>query len=479
MRPALLIAMLLLVVGCQPAHRFPPVEKKTPISKTQPATTPAASFGWLVPTDEIDSDPPLRFIAREPGREKQWDALPAFWNRFPPPGAGASTVHIGLDPLGAALSVIACNDLDAIEIKVPRHLGAIPIDPNNPPTVGRWQLGRKIFFEPVLTQGGRRMACADCHRPDHGFSDGLPPTVDGDRRIIGLLDVAVRRPLFWDGRASRLEEVFAPVDPSGDRLRTPHRWDGVAERLDKIDWYRLEFRRVMGLQRVTQDGVAKALAVYLRTLLAGDSLLDRAGGPPEAMHAPAAIAAVLDDGELRQLNRLAGIEPPLPKKEIARRIAEGEQLAFGAGRCYDCHPAPGALGRPLGFHNTLVGDSGGGQQARTGKETGRFMVEPIGRKDFTMRGAYRAPPLRNLLARAPYFHDGSKRSLRDVLEHYNLVVDVDHPLLDPILRDLVRSSNVRAPGGRLVPWNEEQVDALVLYLAACEGETVDPIVNRP
>ena len=478
MRPALLVVLLFPLVGCQPAHRFPPAEKKTPASKARPSATTPVDYEWLLPTDEIDSDPPLRFIAREPGHEQQWDALPRFWNHFPPPGAGASTAHFGLDPLGAALAVVACNDIDAIDVKVPRHLDSIPIDPNNPPTVGRWQLGRKIFFEPVLAQGTRRISCAECHRPDRGFSDSFPPAVEGARRTIGLLDVAVRRPLFWDGQVSRLEEAFAP-DPPGVHPESPHRWKGVADRLDKIDWYRLEFRRVMGLQRVTQDAVAKALAVYLRTLLAGDSLLDRAVGPPGAMHSPAAIEAVLDDSELRHLNRIAGYNPPLPKAEIARRIGEGEALAFGAGRCYDCHPAPGALGRPLTFRNTLVGDSGDGRQVVAGKETGRFLVEPIGRKDFAMRGAYRAPPLRNLLARAPYFHDGSKRSLRGVLEHYNLTLDVHHPLLDPVLKGLVQSSNVRVEEGRRVPWNEEQVDALVLYLAACEGETIDPIVGRP
>ena len=479
MRPALLIAILLVGLGCQPAHRFPsstPEKKPAAAGKTRPSQpTPATISAWLAPTEAIDFDPPIRFVAREPGREKRWEALPAFWNKFPPPGAGTATLHLGLDPLGVALAVALGGEMDAIEIKVPRHLGPIPVDPNNPPSVDRWKLGRKIFFEPVLVQGTRTLSCADCHRPDRGYSDGIPPaTIDG-RRTLSLIDVAVRTPLFWDGRVQRLEETFEPADPPGGRLRLPHRWDGVADRLNKDEWYRIEFHRLMGIERVSQDAVAKVLATYLRTILGGESLVDRAAEP----HTASTFAAILDDAEVRRLSRIAGIDPPLPKETVAKRIAEGEQLALGSGRCYQCHPAPGNLGRPLTFHNTLVGESGDGQELVTGKESGRFAVEPIGMKNFAMRGAYRAPPLRNLIVRAPYFHDGDKRSLRGVLQHYNLALDVDHPLLDPILVDLVRSSNVQVEGARLVPWNEEEVDALVLYLAACEGEAVDPIVNRP
>ena len=174
---------------------------------------------WIAPTEEVDFDPPIRFVAREPGREKAWDALPAFWNRFPPPGTGSATLHLGLDPFGAALAVVAGEEMDAIDIKVPRHLGPNPIDPNNPPTLGRWKLGKKIFFAPVLSAGKRTLACADCHRPDRGFSDALPTAVRGGRRTISLVDVAGRTPLFWDGRVDRLEEHAAPPPPCPQNRR--------------------------------------------------------------------------------------------------------------------------------------------------------------------------------------------------------------------------------------------------------------------
>ena len=482
MRPALLIAIVLAAVGCQPAHRIAAPAEKKPAKKSEPTPRQKALVlaNWIAPTEAIDFDPPIRFVAREPGREKAWEALPAFWNRFPPPGAGAVTLHLGLDPLGAALAVVAGSEIDAIDVKVPRHLGPIPIDPANPPTLGRWALGKKIFFAPVLTADKRTLACADCHRPDRGFSDALPTVVAGGRRTISLVDVGVRSPLFWDGRVERLEETLVPGPPSTESPEKSHRWDGIANRLNSDEWYRVEFRRVMGIQRVSQDAVAKVLATYLRTILAGDSLVDRAdahdGVAPGRPHSAATFAALLDDREERRLNRFVGFDAQ-EKDALARRIAEGERIAFGSGRCFACHPAPGSLSR-LTFHNTLVGDSGEGQHV-AGTETGRFAVEPIGRKDFAMRGAYRAPPLRNLIARKPYFHDGSKLALRDVLDHYNLQVDVNHPLLDPILRELVESSNAQVGGARLVPWNEEQLASLVLYLAACEGEAVDPIVNRP
>ncbi|HEX3314632.1 MAG TPA: cytochrome-c peroxidase, partial [Gemmataceae bacterium] len=316
MRPALPIAILLVGLGCQPAHRFPSPEKKatpTAVAKPRPSQPTLATLSsWLAPTEAIDFDPPIRFVAREPGREKRWEALPAFWNKFPPPGAGPATLHFGLDPLGAALAVALGGEMDAIEIKVPRHLGPIPIDPNNPPSLDRWRLGRKIFFEPALVQGARTLSCAECHRPDRGFSDGIPPPVIDGRRTISLIDVAVRTPLFWDGRVENLEETLVPADPTNGRLQNAHRWEGVADRLNQDEWYRIEFRRLMGIQRVSEDAVAKVLATYLRTILAGDSLVDRAAVP----HSATSFAAILDDTEVRRLSRIAGVDPPLPKETI-------------------------------------------------------------------------------------------------------------------------------------------------------------------
>ena len=66
-----------------------------------------------------------------------------------------------------------------------------------------------------------------------------------------------------------------------------------------------------------------------------------------------------------------------------------------------------------------------------------------------------------------------------MIDHYNLRVDPDHPLADPEVRDLILFFGTHRQGGRLVMWNDDEVAALVLYLAAMEGEAVDPIVIPP
>ena len=207
MRPALLTAIVLLALGCQPAHRFPPAAEKKTAKLAPPrgaAFSAITASEWLPPSRPVEFDPPIRFVSSS---ELRWNALPGFWNRYPPPGTGSATLHLGLDPLGAAVAVIAGENMAAIDIKVPKHLGAIPIDPVNPPTLGSWTIGRKIFFAPVLA--GNK-ACSDCHRPERAFTDKFANSIGG-RRTISLIDVAVRTPLFWDGRAVKFEETPGPA----------------------------------------------------------------------------------------------------------------------------------------------------------------------------------------------------------------------------------------------------------------------------
>ena len=232
----------------------------------------------------------------------------------------------------------------------------------------------------------------------------------------------------------------------------------------------------MGLKRVSQDAVAKALATYMRTILAGDAVVDSVAlTVPDPTDAITELETKLDEQQVRRLNRVAGQNPlVLGRGEIASRIARGASIAMVCSRC---HPDTISPALPLSFHNILVGDSE--REQFLGKETGRFAVLPIGVKDFAMRGAYGAPPLRYLVGRAPYGHDGSIASLREMIDHYNVHVDPDHPLSDPGLRNMILNAGTRRQGGRLVMWSPDEVAALVLYLGALEGEHVDPIVNLP
>src|SRR5262249_8326159 len=118
---------------------------------------------------------------------------------------------------------------------------------------------------------------ATCHRPENGFADRVPD--HGGRNAPTLLNVVYNDSQFHDGRATYLEEVVARtlVDerPAPESAAFRHAWGGVVVRLLEDRAYRERFHNAFGASP-SQDTVGKALAAYLRTLLCGDSLHDRA-----------------------------------------------------------------------------------------------------------------------------------------------------------------------------------------------------------
>src|SRR5579859_5435696 len=93
---------------------------------------------------------------------------------------------------------------------IPLGLGSRPVLKDNPITAAKVALGRRLFFDPILS-ADRTIACASCHRPDHGFTspEGRPRGIDGqqiDRRAPTLFNRAYGTSYFWDGRVATLEE---------------------------------------------------------------------------------------------------------------------------------------------------------------------------------------------------------------------------------------------------------------------------------
>jgi cytochrome c peroxidase len=213
----------------------------------------------------------------------------------------------------------------------------------------------------------------------------------------------------------------------------------------------------------TQDAVGKALATYLRTVLAGNSLYDRAsaGMRQRGGHALEAgdFEKVLDEATIKTL---LAPEAPLAKPETAQMLQRGYELFVNRDRagCIRCHD--GLTFTDNGFHNLGVGDSAAAFVA--GKEPGRFAVVRAGLKDRQQIGAYKTPTLRALPRTGPYFHDGSRQDLFDVVA-WHVGKAPAGPFLDPEIRqrDL----------------KEGDVRSLVLFLKALEGDSVPDIVARP
>lgn len=457
-----LTIVLATCFGCQRATRFPArtVDKAPGTVKIEAQPI----WGWTFPFGDAFARSsgrgvPIRFVTFD---QPEWSRLPNFWNPSPP------TVVLvqGHTPLGMIAGFLALAPREEVAVKVPRGLP----DPTpgipacNPPTVAKWRLGRKIFHDRALLAGTTTLSCADCHQPDNGFTERRAVSLEGKRNTLSLVNVAFNRSQFWDGRVRDLEETLVrslddEIDANSARLTVlqSHRFGGVARRLDKIWDYRDEFRDAFGSNRVTQDAVAKALATYLRTIVSGDSLYDR--------------AAARAGGNVPGRDDFRAELPPGEKSDArANDLARGAAVFFGKGACVVCHPPP--LFTDHGYHNVGVDDSSL-SQAVSGKETGRFAVLPVGLKDPSMRGAYRTPALRNVAATWPYFHDGTRTDLKEAVEYFRQHLELANPLLAPALRDRLAAALPEAPGLHPTLFSSTESDALVEFLRSLDGRPVD------
>jgi cytochrome c peroxidase len=461
LRLACALALLTLASqGCRRAARYPALTPAVP----EEAKTPALPPHWAWLPVEPRPDVPLVFV---PETSPEWKRLPKFWNHFPPAPAGMRTVHLGLLPLQAAAALTLADTLETVKIKVPLGLpDPRPLLPEaNPPTLGRWQLGKKLFSDPVLQVGADSYACATCHDPRRGFTQPRDVAVGSTRNTLSLINVVYNRSQFWDGRVGALEETLVraltdekPADES-DAPRT-HRWGGLVATLAGNAEYRQQFRRVFGIAQPTQDASAKALATYLRTLLCGDALVDEAERERRQHEAPVLLSEhflpFLAEKAMQALEA-----EKMNKGDVARQLARGAALFHGKAGCVSCHGGP--LFTDRDFHNIGLGERDSTPPA--GAETGRFAVVPIGLKESRLIGAFRTPTLRALPRTAPYFHDGKRRSLREVVAFFALHVDVDNPYLAPALR--ARAADVR------LDFDVQDSDALVLFLNALDGRLND------
>jgi cytochrome c peroxidase len=405
---------------------------------------------------------PLEFVALEKKNHEinpEWHKLAQFWNSPRPDQVAAS---VGLAPLIAG-AIAAASPAPMIRIKVPLGLD----DPQpylpayNPPTLGKWKLGQALFFDETWLEAQPGVSCASCHHPKEGFTD-RQRVEHNSFNVPTLINCLYNRYQFWDGRACCLEEVVQRTleDERADASVQPfrHVWGGVIGRLQN-GRYRYQFIDVFGTPP-TADAVGKALATYLRTLLAGNSLYDRAtwSQTRAGVERTVLLEGLLNDTVLAELGRSGA-----KKADVARELDQGHRLFFNIGdtrraNCVACHS--GSQFTDGGFHNLGIDP-----EPAPGKETGRFAVVGVGQKDRYLIGAYKTPTLRSLLRTAPYYHDGSAADLATVVRHHAQ----RHRFLDPEMldeRDRVRGDDLR----------DEEVEALVLFLHALNGEDVAGVV---
>jgi cytochrome c peroxidase len=320
------------------------------------------------------------------------------------------------------------------------------------PTPQSVRLGRWLFYDPRMSLDGT-VSCATCHRPEHGFSEPTPVSTGvggkkGGRKAPPVLNAAwpVAPFFFWDGRADTLEaQAIGPMINPVEMAMADHAV--VVQRIGAIKGYAPYFKEVFGDEKVTLERIAKAIADYERTRMSGNSPWDRWQAEPDAGDADVAkaLTAWQTPDEYAE-----GPRGPMPQfkdgKHVSAKVKLGSHLFFGKAGCNQCH-----LGINLSdsqFHNLGVGWQ---PDKKEFKDIGRYAIS----KKEEDKGAFKTPTVREVKSRAPYMHDGTVATLREVVELYNKGGEAN-----PWLSGKIKPLNLTS----------EEVDALVAFMEALSGE---------
>lgn len=260
------------------------------------------------------------------------------------------------------------------ELVVPAHFPPPPIPADNPLTVSKVALGKKLFFDPILSIDST-VSCASCHAPHKAFSDSvfLSRGVEGRlglRNAMPLINLVYGTRFFWDGANPSLEEQA--IHPIINPLEMASKPELFIPKLERHPEYPALFQKATGGPPTTQ-AVVDAIACFERTLVSADSRYDKYA---------------------------AGDSTALTQQEIRGFALFNSEL----GECFHCHS---------GYNFTDGTFQNNGLYANYG-DLGRMEVTG----SYWDEGKFKVPTLRNIEFTGPYMHDGSLATLEDVMNHY-------------------------------------------------------------
>lgn len=287
----------------------------------------------------------------------------------------------------------------------------IYIPEDNPMTRAKIELGRQLYFDRRLSVNNT-VSCADCHHPEDSYGRGTRFGVGvngqmGGRNSPVSFNRILSKAQFWDGRAGSLEEQA--IGPIANPIEMGNTHLNAVKTLSAIEGYRLQFEEIFE-DGTTIQNVGKAIATFERTLVTLPSAYD--------LYEPVLSLRKAFGDDLDDLEALKQDDPVLfenytsklkqsqtnPMSESARR---GRDIFFTTkGRCSACHV--GANLADEKYHNLGVG-----MEAEQ-PDLGRFEVT----KQQADRGAFKTPTVRNVTLTGPYMHDGSMKTLEEVVEWY-------------------------------------------------------------
>ncbi len=271
-------------------------------------------------------------------------------------------------PIPAKFSLVIPNGLDSLLVQIPE---------DNPMTAEKIALGKALFFDERLSLDAT-VSCAFCHNPLQGFADGREVALgiyglEGTRNTPTLVNRLFSRDQNWDGRAKSLEEQILEHIQNPYEMRNT--FENLVNTLKAVEHYRKAFQIVFGTE-VTVEGIAKAIASFERTLLSGSAPFDQ-----------------FITGESGAISK----------------SAERGFVLFKSKRvnCIACHSGQN-------FTDEKYQNNGAGMDKQE-PDWGRFVYT----KNDTDKGKFKTPTLRDVTRTAPFMHDGSVRTLKDVVAFYN------------------------------------------------------------
>jgi cytochrome c peroxidase len=337
--------------------------------------------------------------------------------------------------LGVFLLSCQKHDTDpAIRFAKPTHFPEPVYDfSRNPVTHDGFKLGRKLFFDGILSRDGS-VSCGSCHIPASAFTQhghDLSHGIDDKltlRNSLPIMNLAWKREFFWDGGVFDLDLfALAPIEAHNEM---DEKISNVLQKLRNHPEYPRLFQKAFGTSEITLSNFLKALSQFQLMAISANSRYDK----------------------------YKRGETSLSDQELAG-------LQIFQEKCASCHK--GELFTDMSYRNN-------GLAVRRFRLNGVDTID-IGRERITLNPTdafkFHVPSLRNVEITRPYMHDGRFRTLQQVLDHYDSGVQ-DSPTLDPLLKQNNRLG---------IPLSQDEKDKLIAFLRTLTDEDFirNPLLQEP
>ena len=281
---------------------------------------------------------------------------------------------------------------------------------NNPVTKEGFELGRKLFFDPLLSRDGS-VSCSSCHvqavafadSPLHPMSVGVDQKL-GIRNAPALANLAFMDEFFWDGGVTHLD--FVPINAIEADFEMGETLANVVNKLNESNAYPELFKEAFDIDKITSPYMLYALSQYMLMMVSADSKYDK---------------YVRGEGAQLTLEEMEGME-------------------LFEQKCGSCHS--GELFSDFTYRNNGL--------SATHDDLGRGRISEHPSDD----GKFRVPSLRNVGLTAPYMHTAQFQSLEEVLDHYSSGI-VSSATLDPIFQQGEKSG---------IPMTGDEKSSIIAFL---------------